>query len=280
MPEVPQTEFIPFLNHAKWDWYQATISAADLESLKPDLESAYPMASWRTARPQNGYHFGQELAIGERRVLLVCYGGNRGTANIMATGSEAPALYAALRRWGGSFRPTRVDSALDWNEKGLFHALSASLIEYAEQNGLALNYQGDWHRGTARTLYVGSEKSPVRICLYEKGFEQGGQDTKHPHWVRLEVRVKPAKDRRSAAAKWSPADAFGAGWVAGAVSRFFLIPEARFPVAGVKVQSDTERKRAALLRQYGAVLREWLSESDGLEEFGPLLHDALCEVGK
>lgn len=278
MASVPEMEFSPFLGHAKWDWYQATISAADLDSVKVDLEAAYPMASWRPARPQNGYHFGQELAIGDRRVLLVCYGGNRGTANIMSTSSDAPALNAALLRWGGSFRPTRVDSALDWNEEGLFRCLADSLTEYAVEHDIALSQVGDWHRGKGRTLYVGSKASPVQLCLYEKGYEQEGEGTKHPHWVRLEVRVKPAKERRSAAAKWTPADAFGAGWVAGAVSRFFLIPEARFPVSGVKVQSETERKRAALLRQYGAVLRDWMNDEP--EDFSGVLDVALKEIGK
>ncbi|MFO5848511.1 hypothetical protein ACLBP5_30415, partial [Klebsiella pneumoniae] len=68
---------------------------------------------------------------------------------------------------------TRTNACVDWVVEGLFDSLSAHLIAYAKDNGISINQQGDWARGQARTLYLGSPQSPGRICLYEKGYGQG-----------------------------------------------------------------------------------------------------------
>ncbi|MFO5615250.1 replication initiation factor domain-containing protein, partial [Klebsiella pneumoniae] len=75
---------------------------------------------------------------------------------------------------GADYPATRAHACVAWVEEGPFDSLSAHLIAYAKDNGISINQQGDWARGQARTLYLGSPQSPVRICLYEKGYEQGG----------------------------------------------------------------------------------------------------------
>ena len=256
-------EFTPFLDAANWDWYQATVSYRDFFYLKPFLEKAFPNADWRSARPQNGYTNADELHVAGRRVLLVCYGGNNDTANICSTSSDAIALGDAFREWGGSFKPTRLDSCIDWEESGLFNAISSSLIQFAKENDLKIRHDGDWSRGISRTLYIGSASSPVQLRLYEKGYEVSGIDTDRPDWVRLEVQVRPAKDRRSAASSWLPSDLFGAGWVAKAVDRFFLIPTATLPIGYVKQDTDRLKRRAWISKIGARALREWLEDCGG-----------------
>lgn len=267
--------FSSVLDAAKWDWYQVTVKERALDVLCQMLSVAHPLADWRNMKGQHGYQHGLELVIGDRRVLHVLHGGQQGTANITASSDEAPALEAVLRQWGGPYRPTRVDSCLDWEEPGLFDSLAASLLQYATDSEIRISQLGDWHRGKSRTLYIGSPQSPVQLRLYEKGYQLQGEDTEHPHWVRLEVQVRPDKKRREAAAQWRPRDCFACGWVAEAVERFFLIPGVRIPVGKVKQDTEEEAKRRWLLKNYGRLLRDWASECDSPEEFGRRICEGL-----
>ena len=277
---MARSEFSPFLGAAKWDWYRATLSADSLPDLRDYLERGWPNGSWFPARPMHGYTSGQALMAGDLRLVSVWSGGNAGTACLESSGDQSRVLADALKSWGGSYRVTRCDSALDWEEAGLFDALAASLLEFARQKGLKINQQGDWERGRARTLYVGSKSSPVFLRLYEKGFQVEGESTSHPDWVRCEVQCSPAKGRRAAAALWTPADVWGAGWVADAVERFFLIPGARLPVGVIRTAGDAARRREWLLRVGGRALREWLDDCGGdTAAFGSAVADALLDDG-
>lgn len=273
----PRGVFSSVLDSARWDWYQVTVKERALDVLLPLLSEAYPLADWSNAKGQHGYLHGYELKVGSRRLLHVLYGGQNGTANITASGEDAPAFAEQLRRWGGDFKPTRVDSCLDWEEPALFDTMARALLQYATEKELRISQLGDWHRNKSRTLYVGSPKSPVQLRLYEKGYQVGGEDTAHPDWVRLEVQVRPAKQRRSAAAAWEPSDAFCAGWVCGALERLLLLPGVRLPVGNIKGPTDQQKQRAWLLRQAGKVLHEWAEEYETPEEFGKALVSALAE---
>lgn len=261
-----RTEFNPILDSAKWDWYQATITEESLFYVKPFLDKNFPNADWRPATPKNGYHFAEGLYISDRCVLLACYGGNQSTCNLISTSYDAPALYDALRSWGGAFKPTRFDSCIDWEEKHLFDTLAASLVEFATDKDLVINHQGDWSRGRSRTLYIGSKSSPVQLRLYEKGYEVQGLDTTRPDWVRLEVQVRPAKKRRAVASTWTPADAFCCGWVSDAVQRFFILPQCKYPVGFEKTDNDRLKRKQWLFKVGSRALRELLEDHCGDSE--------------
>lgn len=273
----PRGVFSSVLDSARWDWYQVTVKERALDVLLPLISEAHPLADWCNVKGQHGYLHGYELKVGSRRLLHVLYGGQNSTANITASGEEAPGFEQVLRRWGGEFKPTRVDSCLDWEEPGLFESMAGALLQYATEKDLRISQLGDWHRNRSRTLYVGSPQSPVQLRLYEKGYQVGGEDTSHPHWVRLEVQVRPAKQRRSAAASWTPSEAFCAGWVCGALERLLLLPGERVPVGYIKPPTDQEKQRAWVLRQAGKVLLEWSEEYQSAEEFGRALVSALAE---
>ncbi|WP_287815313.1 replication initiation factor domain-containing protein, partial [Pseudomonas sp.] len=126
----------------------------------------------------------------------------------------------------------------------MFDSLSGELIRYAQVNRLSINQQGDWVRGEARTLYVGSKDSPVRLVLYEKGYEQGGTAPKD--WVRLEVRIRPKKDWRERVARWDADTVFCAGWVPDALRALGWDDLVKRTIGTVWKPSDAERARTAL----------------------------------
>jgi hypothetical protein len=159
-----------------------------------------------------------------------------------------------------------VDACADWVEEGCFDSLAAHLVKFAEEQNITINQQGDWVRGQARTLYLGSPQSPVRICLYEKGYEQGGDAPKD--WTRLEVRVKPKGEHRVAVASWEPSHVFSAGWVSQALAVLGWDNLEKRTVGTVWRPSDAERSRAALLSQYGAIIAQWASEAGSWEALG------------
>lgn len=265
---------------ARFDWYQSTVQAADPQAcgLVDHLLAAWDLADWVPARNLNGYSFGGAIVRGDRTLAHLCWGGNPGI-NVKTTSDESPVLAAALAEFSGVTRiphcPTRVDACCDWVEPGLFDSLSAHLIEFAQGNRLAINQQGDWTRGEGRTLYLGSKNSPVRLVLYEKGYEQGGDAPRD--WVRLEVRVRPKRDHRSVVASWDADQCFCAGWVPDALQVLNWDDlRGRASVGTVWRRSDAERSRAALLRQYAAVIRDWKTEAAcSWSEFGEVLGAAL-----
>lgn len=263
---------------ARWDWYQSTVWVQDPQEsgLVSALLAAWPMSDWAPAKNLNGYHFGGQIKRGNRTLCHLCWGGQAGV-NCKSSSDESPILAEALRQFGKDHSPTRVDACEDWHEEGLFDSVSGLLIEYATENRIAINQQGDWIRGEARTLYLGSKDSPVRLVLYEKGYEQGGNAPLD--WVRLEVRVRPKREHRAAVSTWLPSHAFEAGWVPKALECLGWDHLGKRTVGTVWRQSDAERARLALVKQYGAVMSAWAAETGGWNAFGEVLRDALIASG-
>lgn len=255
---------------AKFDWYQSTVDVKDPEQsgLVAALLRAWELSDWVPARNLNGYERGGAIVRAGRTLAHVCWGGQPGV-NVKSTSDESPVLARALQGFGVPHLPTRVDSCCDWVEAGLFDSLAAHLIAYAKGNRLAICQQGDWERGKARTLYVGSKDSPVRLVLYEKGYEQGGGAPLD--WVRLEVRVRPKKAHRAIVARWDADEVFCAGWVPGALEALGWGDLQSRAVGTVWKRSDVERARAALLRQYGRILDAWADEVGGWDALGPAM---------
>lgn len=251
----------------RFDWYQATVYAPDpsYRGLVDHLLSAWELVDFAPDRGMHGYTHGGKIVRGDRTVCRLWWGGNPGV-NITSTSEDAPTLANALRTFGVPYGVTRVDSCADWVEEGCFDSLSAHLIKFAESQGITINQQGDWVRGQARTLYLGSPQSPVRICLYEKGYEQGGDAPKD--WTRLEVRVKPKGEHRLAVARWEPSHVFSAGWVSDALAVLGWDDLEKRSVGTVWRPSDADRSRAALLAQYGAIISLWASEAGSWELLG------------
>lgn len=267
---------------SKWDWYQSTVYVSDpqFSGLVNLLLKYWDLSDWVPAKNLNGYHFGGAIKRGDNVLCHICWGGQPGV-NCKTTSDQSPVLAAALAEFGHPHRPTRVDACIDWQEDDLFDSLSTALIAFAQAcggKGLAINQQGDWVRGEGRTLYLGSKDSPVRLVLYEKGYEQGGDAPRN--WVRLEVRVRPKKQHREIVSGWQPKDTFAAGWVADACRAIYLDDLEKRAVGTVWRRSDDERSRYALIRQYGATLERWADEVGGWEALGLIMERAIKKSEK
>ncbi len=263
--------------NARFDWYQTTVLVADPQEsgLVACLLKAWPLSDWGPARNLNGYTRGGAIVRGGRVLCHLCWGGQTGV-NCKTTSDESPVLAQALKEFGKIHQPTRIDSCVDWREEGLFDSLAAALLEYAQDDRLAINQQGDWVRGEGRTLYIGSKDSPVRLVLYEKGYEQGGDAPRD--WVRLEARIRPKQGHRAMVSSWDASMVFCAGWIPNALKVIGWDDlHARASIGTVWRRSDDERARAALLRQYGAIIESWATEQGGWDGFGAVLRKALEE---
>ena len=169
---------------------------------------------------------------------------------------------------------TRADVCVDWIEEGLFSRLSGVLMGFAVDRDLGIGQEGDWVRGRARTLYVGAASAAVRLVLYEKGYESGGDKA----WTRLEVRVRPQKEWKADCATWPEKRLFGASrWVSEALTLIGFTDLERSAVGTVWKPSDAERARAALVKQYGAILRAWADELGGWDRLGLELERAYLD---
>lgn len=259
---------------SRFDWYQATVYATDPKEsgLLDALLRAWPMSDVAPERAMHGFTSGARITRGDHKLCHLWWGGNPGI-NVTATSDDAPMLAKALKRLGLPYGVTRADACSDWVEEGAFESLSNHLIQFAIANRIAINQQGDWSRGEARTLYVGAPQSPIRICLYEKGYEQGGDAPRD--WTRLEVRVKPKGPARLSVARMEPQELFACGWVHQALLALGWDDYQKRSVGVVWRPSDTERSRRALLKQYGAVIAQWAEESGGWDVFGHAVRDAL-----
>ena len=103
-------------------------------------------------------------------------------------------------------RVTRVDACADFDAPGAFEALLAPSIEVKKERRIMGGKAGDWDDfpEKGRTLYLGSQSSPVRMRLYEKGLQPEYAHLNRPNWARIEVQVRPAKEAKEAFASLSP----------------------------------------------------------------------------
>lgn len=258
---------------AKFDWYQTTVRTENPQEsgLVDAILKAYPLTDYAPCSGQNGYHYGGQFVRGSSVVCRLSWGGQPGV-NVMATSDNSPALVEALRELRIAHTPTRIDSAIDWEEEGLFESLSGGLIAFAMDNRLSITQVGDWVRGEARTLYVGSKDSVVRLVLYEKGYEQGCLHRKH--WVRMEARIRPKGAARQHAMTFDPMDVYACGWLPDALTAIaFEHGLSKRAIGTLFRKSDVERSRAALAKQYGGVLQDWADEVGGWASLGLLLGD-------
>jgi hypothetical protein len=266
--------------NAKFDWYQSTVAVSCPEDsgLVEHLLKAWPFSDWGPAKNLNGYTHGGSITIGGRLLCHLCWGGQLGV-NCKTSSDESHVLADALKTFGKTHHPTRVDSCIDWVEEGLFESLAGHLTKFAQDNRLAINQQGDWVRGEARTLYIGSKDSPVRLVIYEKGYEQGGDAPRD--WVRMEARIRPKRQHRGMVATWDASTVFTAQWIPEALEVLgWGDLDKRSSVGTVWRKSDEERARAALVKQYGAVLARWADETGSWLDLGPAINAAIDKAAE
>lgn len=264
------SEFVAELDPAKWDAYRATIKENSWSSVKELIPDFYPSAVAEESRPFYGYDKALTLKIDGDRVLTVYRGGNNGSVCLESTGAISGVLRDMLVSSGCDFRPSRMDACLDYDEEGLSDALFDFGKWFASEEDLKINMQGDWHRGRARTLYIGSRSSPVFMRIYEKGHKaiDEGDVTASPNWVRIEIECKPDKKRRSVFAEYQPADLFRSGWSSRFMSALFVREMALNPIGYIRSATTDARQKRWLVKAGRKIMLSWMAEFNTPEEWG------------
>lgn len=270
-----------------FDWYQTTVLEQDpyenwlAEEFRKYCGDGY---IWRGCSPVNGYKNGGTVRTPENEESIAkFYWGGNPWVNIKATGKHAPLLASFLSLDSSlckfPHRPTRVDSCLDWDEPDRFNSMAQALMRFAVGSKIKVNQQGDWVRGEARTLYLGSRQSAQQLVLYEKGYEQGGLASLD--WVRLEARVYPKKQSREMVSAWGANDVFSAGWFPAALAAVsgFVSMESK-TISTVWTPADKARSRRALAKQYGRVIRQWQDEAGSPDAFMGELENEIARAAE
>lgn len=261
---------------ASFDQYNCTFHEVDPIRVMQVITGVFPYAEISPDRAKHGYRVGQVFKQGEEALVRVWWEGNPGV-HVIAHNRNAQLLAPHLRAFA-PHQVTRLDCCEDWIEAGFFDKLAAYFIDYAQRHGLKIDQKGDWARGQARTLNIGSRKSPVMLRIYEKGYQVGG----NPDWVRLEVEIKPGTYMgRCAVSTWTAQDCFSAStWLTDALQGLGFDHLQAHSIGTVYRPSDEERARHALAKQYGKVIARWVNESGDKDVFASELLELVGEVNE
>lgn len=252
----------------KFDYYSASIFDQNPDYIIAEILNALPQANGAQCRPQKSYQRGHKIARDDQEFCVVSYGGSN-TGVHVETKSNAEYVVPQIKRW--AHQVSRVDSCIDVVEPFFFEWANDELVRAAKRNNITLDQVGDWERAKGRTRYVGSRKSMVQVCLYEKGYQMKSD----PDWVRVEVRIRPQKKEQKL-------------WAAGLESeQVFKLPafmQTFNEVIGKRYidniqktmwkPTDTLSARYHLIKQYKQTIGDLVKEAGGWSEFGNIFEAA------
>lgn len=273
---------------ARFDWYQATVKA-EPEAVREVLSGLVETGGWwePAKKAPHGYYFGERLNDAHGLVAQIWWGGAHEHPHAVITGETAQAAAELLRAHLPDHRVSRADACIDYAEPGSYDRLQALALGVAKDRGIQVGTAGD-HLVTmkGRTCYLGARTSHTRLRVYDKAEELrqkfAGQPSKlagvPEELARLECQVRPqTSEAKQIASIVDPLTLMGsAAWMRELmrlVSGLELVP---FVAGKVWRQSDDDRAYAALLAQYGGLLRR-IAEAQGWEALGLQLRDDLAE---
>lgn len=243
------------------------------------LAVAHGSATVSPGCSQNGYESCLQIRDKDQDELVatLMWGRNPGI-NVKTTGHDAITLTPAIRKWMPDHRVSRLDSAIDISEIGLFDRLSRLLMDEFEPTRVRVHQVGQWDAGYSRTLYIGSRKSTSQLVIYEKGY-LNGKLVGDPNHVRIEARVYPDGAAGNDVASWDERLAFsGTRLLKRAADIMGLEAHAAQQIGTVRKMPDKVRTRRHLVTQYRRVLLDWLHEAGSWEALGLELEAALADV--
>ena len=193
----------------RFDAYTATMKGPKPDDLMQILfDQVGTAAGFSKTR---GFHtFGERLAIKDgsgHEFGAIQWGGRQEDRLMFEVKGEHSQKAAEALRARFEHRVTRVDACADFDAPGAFEALLAPSIEVKKERRIMGGKAGDWDDfpEKGRTLYLGSQSSPVRMRLYEKGLQPEYAHLNRPNWARIEVQVRPAKEAKetfSSLSRW------------------------------------------------------------------------------
>jgi hypothetical protein len=155
----------------RFDAYTATLRGPKPDDLMQILFDQVGLAAGFTKT--RGFHtFGERMAIkdgGGHEFGAIQWGGRQGDRLMFEVKGEHSQKAAEALRARFEHRVTRVDACADFDAPGAFEALLGPSIEVKKERRIMGGKAGDWDDfpEKGRTLYLGSQSSPVRMRLYE-----------------------------------------------------------------------------------------------------------------
>lgn len=260
-----------------FDYYAATLPAQIShcqETIKEEFSGIFA-----AEKPVSPYKMGvRHMETGFR----LYWGGENPRPFFVSSGRSAVSGADFVRTVYPSHRVSRIDVAVDFDEVGGFDRVRALLDPIARQRNVDLLFMGDPDPASkaGRTMYYGSPTSDVRICLYEKGLREArtGSQTASEGWTRLELRVRPRKERKAIAARSTASELWGFSKWSAEVSEKVLHQIVPFTPDPSLRRSASENAINHMMRQYGARIAEYISQH-GRPAFNALI-DEVCSGDK
>lgn len=259
----------------RFDYYAATIPAA-VTHCHSEILKEFPGALLND-KPVKPYTHGvRHLEHGFR----VYHGGINPHPFFVASGEESQRAAEFVRRVYPSHRVARADVAADYIEPGGFDRVVRILDPIARAAGVSVTFIGDPSptQTAGRTYYYGSASSDVRICVYEKGLHQRslGFQNVPADWFRVELRVRPRKERKSITAGLKADEMWGLSrWSLKAAEHVLGVSAPYEPDVSMR-ESTTEKAVAHMIHQYRRALQAFVAQY-GRETLDQRITEALAD---
>lgn len=248
----------------RFDYYAATIPALPTHC-EATVIDAFDGA-WEPAPPVSPFKVGHKHPDSGLRLY---HGGHNPLPFLVASGADAEAASQFMRTAYPSHRVSRADVCEDVRLQDGFTRITSLLTPIARKAGAAVEFMGDPdpEQAKGRTMYYGSRKSDVRIVVYEKGLKERAEgNLEAPEdWVRVELRVRPRKDRKALCASLSASELWGfAKWSIRAAEAVLDLAPTYHPDTSMR-ESTPERAFRHMLDQYASTLRQVAAASSRAE---------------
>lgn len=273
---------------ARFDWYQATVRA-DVGAVRACLARIAPRGRWEPAdRAPHGYRYAERLVAVDGLRAAIWHGGMHTHPHAVVSGEDAQAGAELLRAELPEHAVSRADACIDYADPGAYDRLQGLALGVANERGIKVGTAGD-HLLTfkGRTLYLGAKSSHTRLRVYDKAEELRGKFASDPvrlatvpaELARLECQVRPhTSQARDQAARISPVELMGsAAWMRELMRQVAGLDIAPFQAGNVWRQSDDDRAYAALLAQYGGLLKRLVVDLGSWHCLGLQIGDDLAE---
>lgn len=251
---------------ARFDWYQATVRA-EVPDVRACLTALAPRGGWEPVRrAPHGYAFAERLVDANGRAAELWWGGTHAYPHATISGETAQAGAELLRTHCPGHSVSRADVCIDFADPGAYDRLQDISVCVARERRIKVDTRGD-HLVTkqGRTCMLGANTSHTRLRLYDKAAELRHQFAADPirlaevpaELARLEVQVRPqTPEAKRAAAQADPVSLMGsAAWTRELMKQVAGLDIEPFEAGRPWRQSDDDRAYAALLAQYGGLLR-------------------------
>lgn len=261
----------------RFDWYQASV-LQPYQAIMETISKTDFYGDWVDAKPLKNYGAAASFVVGTETRFKIHYGGQNEEhgANVVASGGYAQVLADVLRENFPAHRVSRLDSCEDYYHRDAYDYLRKMALKVAKANKVQcreiVKPLADSDDG--RTLYVGSQTSPVSMRIYEKG-KQLQSDSE---WVRAELQVRPQKNFKALIASVGPADVWGMSKWSHEMGVKLGNKNLQRVEAEVYQPSDHDRAYRFMLRQYHRVLQSMLESHGSPEAVGAQIFYDLSNI--